>query len=393
MERFCIKTLNSIAPEGLNLLGEHYRVGGDVECPEGIIVRSARVDTDAYPSLLAVARAGAGVNNITVDRATAKGICVFNTPGANANAVAELLFIMLGISARNIHQGVDFCKGLAGLPDSEITHQIEKKKAAYRGFELAGKTLGVLGLGKIGIRVANAGVFHQMRVIGFDPFPTLDNIHQLSPEVIFSRSLQEVVHSADILSLHIPLNEKTKGMVNAELLSLLPSGAILVNYARGPIVDEPAVLAALDSGQLLHYITDFPTNANLNHPKVLVTPHLGASTQESEEHCAVMAVKELKAYLELGNVSRSVNFPTCESVPRGAAHTRLIMINKDIPGMIGFASHAIGSQGINIASYINESNGTIGYNIIDLENPVPSAVLDDIKAHDGVIRIRTIRLR
>ncbi|MCK5545683.1 MAG: phosphoglycerate dehydrogenase [Desulfobulbaceae bacterium] len=390
MERFRIKVLNKIAPEGLALLDDHYSVGPGEEDPHGIIVRSSAVDTDDFSSLLAVSRAGAGVNNITVDKATSKGICVFNTPGANANAVAELVFIMLGLAARNIHQAIDFCGGLAGFSDDEISQRIEERKSSFRGFELAGKTLGVLGLGKIGLRVANGGTLRRMRVIGFDPFPAIENIHMLSPTVTIARSIGEVVREADILSLHIPVNEKTRGYVNDELIRQMPEGAILVNYARGPVVDHDAVLRALNDGRLSVYVTDFPMSSILNNPKVIATPHLGASTEESEEHCSSMAVKEMKAYLEYGTIIRSVNFPTAESILSDSVHTRLIVINRDIPGMIGFASHAIGSHGINIASYLNESNGTIGYNIIDVENPVPDNVLAEIEAHPDVIRVRAI---
>jgi len=390
MEKFRIKTLNKIAPEGLALLDNNFLVSPEEADPHGIIVRSAKVDTGSFPSLLAVARAGAGVNNITVEKATTAGICVFNTPGANANAVAELVFIMLGLGARNIHQGIDFCQELAGLDDSEINQQVEKRKAAFKGFELAGKTLGVLGLGKIGVRVANSGILHNMRVLGFDPFPALENIHLLSPEVTLCRSLSDLLRHADILTLHMPLNDKTRDMVNAKLLNQLPPGAILVNYARGPVVDEEAVVNALNCGTLHAYITDFPSRNTLNHPQVLVTPHLGASTEESEEQCACMAVRELMAYLEHGTVTHSVNFPNVESVRDENVHTRLIMINKDVPNMIGFASHTIGSHGINIASYLNESNGVIGYNIIDLEQPISDEVLSQIIANPGVIRTRRI---
>ncbi|MBI4680826.1 MAG: 3-phosphoglycerate dehydrogenase [Nitrospirae bacterium] len=390
MPLYRIKLLNNIAKEGIEMLGADYPVNADEQNPDGILVRSSQVNTDDYPSLLAVARAGAGVNNITVEKATEKGICVFNTPGANANAVAELVFIMLGISARNIHLAINFCRGLAGLTDKEVTKQIESQKAVFRGFELAGKTLGILGLGKTGIRVANSGIDRQMQVIGFDPFPSLENIHNLYPEVRLARSWREVLEHADVLSLHMPLNDKTRSFINAEILKRLPEGAILVNYARGPLIDEAAVLAALDSGRLAGYITDFPTASMLLHPKVISSPHLGASTEESEEHCACMAVQELRAYLEYGTVSHSVNFPTVESIPSDNVHTRLIMINRDVPGMIGFASQKIGGRGINISSYLNESNGTVGYNIIDLESPIPDDVVKEITAHKDVIRIRTI---
>jgi D-3-phosphoglycerate dehydrogenase len=390
MSRFRIKTLNRIAREGLDLLGDDYTVSADEQAPVGILVRSALVDTDDYPSLLAVARAGAGVNNISVDKAAEKGICVFNTPGANANAVAELVFIMLGISARNIHLAIDFCRGLSGSGDADVTREVEAKKSMFCGFELAGKTLGVLGLGKIGVRVANGGIQRQMRVVGFDPSPAMENIHQLSPEVTLARSWQEVVEQANILTLHMPFKEKLLNAVNADVLNRLPREAILVNYARGQLVDETAVLDALESNKLACYITDFPTSAMLKHPKIIASPHLGASTEESEELCASMAVQELKAYLEYGTVTHSVNFPTVESVPSDSVNTRLIMINRDVPGMIGFASQKIGAHGINISSYLNESNGSVGYNIIDLESPIPDDVVKEITAHKDVIRTRTI---
>ncbi|OGR08257.1 MAG: 3-phosphoglycerate dehydrogenase [Deltaproteobacteria bacterium RIFOXYD12_FULL_50_9] len=391
MDRFRIKTVDRISQEGLVRFDSRYSVSAEEVDPHAIIVRSSKIDTAAWPSLLAVARAGAGVNNITVEAATAQGVCVFNTPGANANAVAELVFVMLGVEARNIHKGMDFCQSLAGIDESEMSSRVEKQKAAFKGFELSGKTLGVIGLGKIGVRVANGGALRQMRVIGFDPSPALENIHLLSPDVELSRSLAGVLRNADILSIHVPLNSKTEGLVNAELLRQLPPNAILVNYARPAIVDNEAVLAALAAGTLAGYITDFPSPPLINHPKVILSPHLGASTEESEEQCACMAVRELTSYLEYGHVTHSVNFPTVESIPSANVHTRLIMINRDIPGMIGFVSYTIGSHGINIGSYLNESNGQIGYNIIDLENPIQEEVLAKIQSHEGVIRLRTIR--
>ncbi len=390
MTQYRIKMLNKIAPEGLELFGPDYTVRADEPDPEGILVRSSPVETDDYRSLLAVARAGAGVDTITLEKATAKGICVFNTPGSNANAVAELVFVMLGISARNIHLAINFCRGLAGLSDAKVTEQVEAKKAAFRGFELAGKTLGVLGIGKIGVRVANGGIQRQMRVIGFDPTPALENIHQLSPEVSLARSWKSVVEQVNVLTLHMPFNEKLRNFINADVLKRLPQGAILVNFARGPLVDQAAVLAALDSGWLASYVTDFPTADMLDNPKIIVSPHLGASTEESEEQSATMAVQELKDYLEYGAVTHSVNFPTIESIPFDDVHTRLIMINRDVPGMIGFASQKIGAHGINISSYLNASNGSVGYNIIDLASPIPDSVVREIAAHKDVIRTRAI---
>ena len=391
MGRFHIKIINSIAPEGLALFNDRFIINPDKADPHAIIVRSSTVDTDDYPGLLAVARAGAGVNNISVDKATAHGICVFNTPGANANAVAELVFTMLGIWVRNIHRGIQFCRDQSGLSEEQFSRVIEEQKAVFRGYELAGKTLGVIGLGKIGVQIANSGVQRQMRVIGFDPFPALENIHALSPEVTLARSQDPVLRQADILALHMPLNNKTRGLVNESFIRRLRPGATLINFARGQIVDDHALLAALASGHLDGYITDFPNSRIIDHPKVLASPHLGASTEESEENCSRHAVSQLKAYLEYGTISRSVNFPTVESIPAGSCHTRFIMINRDVPGMIGFASQTIGSHGINIASYLNESNGTIGYNIIDLEAPISTEIIAEIEANPGVIRTRTIR--
>jgi D-3-phosphoglycerate dehydrogenase len=390
MDHYRIKIINRIAPEGLALFGPNYQVSPDEASPHGIVVRSSQVDTDDYSELLAVARAGAGVNNITVDKATEHGICVFNTPGANANAVAELLFTMLGTQMRHIHEGVELCKELAGLDDAAINQAVEARKAAFRGVELAGKTLGVIGVGKIGVMVANGGVQRQMKVVAFDPFPALENIHALSYDVKLSKSLGAVLQGADIVTIHVPLNKKTRGLVNREFVAQMRPGATLINFARGEIVDDAPVLKALDEGKLQGYISDFPNRKNLGNPRVLTSPHLGASTEESEENCACLAVSELKEYLEYGTISRSVNFPTVESIPSGSCHARLIMINRDIPGMIGFATNILGSSNINIASYMNESNGQIGYNIIDVESPVPQEVITRIEAHPDVIRTRLI---
>jgi len=390
--KYRIKVLNAIAEEGLKLLEEDFTCSPDESDPHGILVRSAQVDTDRYPSLLAVARAGAGVNNITVDKATERGICVFNTPGANANAVAELVFIVLGAFARNILHAMDFCRRLRELPDDRISEEVERGKRSYRGFELARRTLGVLGLGKIGVRVANGGVERGMRVIGFDPHPTIQNIHALSPEAKIAETSGEVVAAADILTLHMPLSDATRGMVNRQFLKPLKPGAILVNFARGPIVNVEDVCALLDEGKLGAYITDFPTKRLLDHPKVICTPHLGASTEESEENCAIMAAKELRAYLKLGHVSHSVNFPTIESPPDRSFTNRLIVINRDIPKMIGWVSQALGEFGLNIESYRNESNGRIGYNIVDLRCEVSSEVIRKIEENPDVIRTRVIPL-
>ncbi len=390
MPGFRIKKINAISKEGLTLFEDGYSVSAEENDPQGILVRSSQVNVDDYPSLLAVARAGAGVNNINVERATEKGICVFNTPGANANAVVDLVFPMIGVWKRNIYAGIQFCRSLAEMDAEKVSAEVEKRKSAFRGDEIAGKTLGVVGLGQIGVRLANGGIHRFMKVRGFDPSPALVNIHQLLPEVTVCRSIRETVGPADIVSLHLPLNNGTRGMVNRDFIAKMKKGAVLVNYSRGPIVDEEAVLEALDSGYLEAYICDFPTAGIVGHPKILTTPHLGASTSQSEENCACMAVRELVAYLDYGNVVHSVNFPNIESTPTDKVHTRIIVINRDVPGMIAFVSNIIGSHGINIASYLNQSNGRVGYNIIDVEAAVPKVVIADIKKNVDVIRTRTI---
>jgi D-3-phosphoglycerate dehydrogenase len=393
MKQFKIKTINAIAKEGLALFSERFVVSPKETNPEGILVRSSKVDLDAYPDLLAVARAGAGVNNIPVDQASEMGICVFNTPGANANAVVELVYTSLGIWLRNVEKSIDFCNGLSGLNDEEINREVEARKKIFKGEEMAGKTLAVVGLGKIGIGVANAGLHHGMRVLGFDPFPALDNIHHLSPEVTLARSRREALGQADFISVHIPLNKNTKGYVSEkDFLEFVKDGAVLINYARGPIVDEDAVLAALASGKLKGHISDFPSVKFLGHEKILVTPHLGASTSESEENCATMAVRELKGYLEYGNITHSVNFPNVETIPTVDVHTRLTVINRDQPGMIGMISNLLGSEKINIMNYTNKSNGTLGYNIIDCAGPVSEEMQEKIKQQEGVLRVRVIPL-
>lgn len=390
MSVFKIRKINAIAKEGLKLFTEKFTVSPEEADPEGILVRSSPVNVDDYPSLLAVARAGAGVNNINVERATEKGICVFNTPGANANAVVDLVFPMIGVWRRNIYAGIQFCRSLAEMEPDKVSAEVEKRKSAFRGDEIAGKTLGVIGLGQIGVRLANGGAHRFMQVRGFDPSPAMANIHQLLPEVTLCRSIRDTVGSADIVSLHLPLNDGTRGLVNREFIAKMKKGAILVNYSRGPIVDEDSVIEALDGGYLEAYICDFPTARNVGHPKVLATPHLGASTSQSEENCACMAVREISSYLEYGNVVHSVNFPNIESTPSDKVHSRVIVINRDVPGMIAFASNIFGNNGINIASYLNQSNGRIGYNIIDVETAVPKKVLKEIQKNPDVIRTRTI---
>lgn len=390
MSSYKIKKINKIADEGLRLFTDKFTVSAEETDPDGIILRSSPLNVDDYDSLLAVARAGAGTNNINVDRATECGICVLNTPGANANAVVDLVFPMLGVWKRNIYRGIEFCKELAAMDPEKVNSEVEARKAAFKGEEIFGKTLAVIGLGQIGVRLANGGIHRNMKVSGFDPAPALSNIHQLSPKVRVCRNLDDAVGEADVVSLHLPLIDRTRGLVDKDFISRMKKGAVLVNYSREPIVDEAAVVEALDSGYLEAYLCDFPTPALVRHDKVLATPHLGASTSESEENCATMAVKEISNYLKYGNVVHSVNFPNIESTPSDKTRCRLIVINKDVPGMIAFVSNIFGDNNVNIASYLNQSNGTVGYNIIDVEDLIPDAVIESIEENQDVIRTRVI---
>ena len=393
MPVYKIKKINNIAKQGLKLFSDKFTVSADEDAPDGIILRSSTLNVDDYSTLLAVARAGAGTNNINVERATERGICVFNTPGANANAVVDLVFPMMGVWKRNIYRGIEFCKSLATMAPDKVGKEVEARKSVFKGEEIAGKTLGVVGLGQIGVRLANAGVFRHMKVNGFDPAPSLANIHQLSPEVRVCRNLGDAVGDADVVSLHLPLIDQTRNLVNTEFIARMKKGAILINYSRGPIVDEEAVIEALDSGYLEAYLCDFPSPALVKHEKVLTTPHLGASTSESEENCSTMAVKEISNYLKYGNVAHSVNFPNIESTPSDKAHSRLIVINRDVPGMIAFVSNIFGDNKVNITSYLNQSNGKVGYNIIDVESAIPSIVIEEITKNSDVIRTRVINFK
>ncbi len=387
-----IATLNKISPKGLKLFGSDYEVGEELSSPDAILVRSAKLDTDSYEGLWAVARAGAGVNNITVDKAAEAGVCVFNTPGANANAVAELVFAAMGSAVRNIQSGIAFAKETAVTvaSDEELDKAMEKGKSKFAGCELAGKTLGVIGLGKIGVLVANLGVKHDMKVVAFDQFPSFANMHRLSPSVKVAKSMAEVARAADIVSIHIPLLDATRGTVNAEFLAGMKASAILMNYSRGPIVCEADVLDALNGGKLHQYLCDFPSKALVAHPKVVCTPHLGASTAEAEENCAVMAVNQLKGYLELGNVVNSVNYPAAELAVEPGVKSRLIVINKDVPNVIAGITKVLGDAGVNIVGMVNKSNKKYGYNIIDVAGELSRNTLDAVAKVAEVIRIRVI---
>jgi len=392
--------LNNLAPEGLTLLsGKGYGIDisasgeptvGMLDHCDGIVVRSAKVDTDLFPRLIAVARAGAGYNNITVDKATAKGICVFNTPGANANAVAELVFTMIGYNARRISHAMDFVRMLKGT-DAEINTMVEEGKSQFSGFELMGKTLGVIGLGKIGLLVANAGVRRGMRVIGYEAHPTAENMNLLDTRVQVAKNIEEVICAADILSVHVPLSGKTKNLIGAPQISLMKIGCVLVNYARSGIYNDDAVLTALATGKVSAYITDFPSTALIGNIRVDCTPHLGASTAEAETNCAVMAVNELSDYLNFGTIANSVNFPALEMPLAQHIRTRIAVVNRDVPNMIAAISGVFGNAIINIHDFRNASNGTLGYNLIDTAANVADELVEKIRQIPNVMRVRAIR--
>ncbi len=387
-----IKTMNKISPKGLRLFGDKYSVSDSVEAPEGILVRSAQVDTDLFNGLLAVARAGAGVNNITIDKASAKGICVFNTPGANANAVAELVFIGLGLALRNVSKALEWMGTLRDVTDPKaMDEKVEKGKSQFAGQEMAGKTLGIVGLGKIGVLAANAAIGLGMKVIAYEPFPSPMNMHRLDNKAQVSTSLDEVISQSDFITVHVPLTDKTRGLLNAESLESF-KGSVILNFSRGAIVDNAAVVARLQAGKLKAYVTDFPNPTLVATPGVICLPHLGASTEEAEENCATMAVEQIKDYLDYGLVRNSVNFPAVDGYPAGSAKVRLVVINQDVPNMIAEITHVLGAAGLNIMSFKNESNGKIGYNLIDLDVDVPAAIIEQITKLTKVLRVRKLVL-
>jgi D-3-phosphoglycerate dehydrogenase len=389
---FKIKTMNKISPKGLALFGDKYAVSDAEAKPDAILVRSAQVDTDQFAGTLAVARAGAGVNNITIDKATQVGMCVFNTPGANANAVAELVFIGLGLALRNVAKALAWIETIRDIADAkEMDAKVEKGKSQFAGAELAGKTLGVIGLGKIGVLVSNLATGLGMNVISYEPFPSAQNMHRLSRKVVVTNNLSEVFAKADFLTVHVPLNDKTKNLLNAS--SLAPfKGSVILNFSRGGIVDNEMIKERLAAGTLANYVTDFPSPSIINVPGVIGLPHLGASTEEAEENCATMAVEQLRDYLEYGIVKNSVNFPAISGHPAQNAKVRLVVINQDAPSMIAEITRVIGSAGINIHSFKNESNGKVGYNLIDVEVDVPAAVTEQLSKLDKVIFVRKIQL-
>ncbi|MHB1565392.1 MAG: phosphoglycerate dehydrogenase [Acidiferrobacter sp.] len=386
---FRIQTLNNISSRGLARFdAARFVVGADVDNPDAILLRSFRMHDMVLPATLkAVGRAGAGVNNIPVTQLSARGVPVFNAPGANANAVKELVIAGLLIAARNITGSLRFVQGLAGT-DTEMGRAVEAGKKAYAGIELPGRTLGVIGLGAIGHMVANAGLALGMRVIGFDPELTVEGAWQLSAEVRKAPSVDDLMRQSDFVTLHVPLIDATRGMINAARLSMMNKGATVLNFAREGIVDNDAVVAALGTGHLHAYVCDFPANALKDHERVVALPHLGASTQEAEDNSAVMVADEIRAFLEDGNVHNAVNFPDVV-VPREGA-CRLVIANANVPNMVGQISTAMAAAGLNIHNLINKSRGELAYTLVDLDSVVPDAVCGRIAAIPGVLSARRI---
>lgn len=384
-----IKTLNKIAKIGLNELdGAKYAVSDDCADPAGILVRSAdMLDHELPQSLLAIARAGAGTNNIPIPRCSEAGIVVFNTPGANANAVKELTTCALLMASRKVAAGSKWLDAQAAQ-GTEVSEVVEKGKSQFVGPELLGKTLGVIGLGAIGVQVANIAVKLGMTVVGYDPFLSVHWALSLSRAVNFTADLSQLYAQADYITLHLPQNKDTKGMINAAAIAQMKDGVRLVNMARGGLVEEADVVAALQSGKMAAYVTDFPTNAIMAAPNVTALPHLGASTPESEDNCAVMAARELADYLENGNIVNSVNLPECTMPWTGTA--RLCIHHRNSPGILANITTALSAEGMNVENMTNKSKGDYAYTMVDV-NSVPAAtVVEHMRSLDGVLRVRLL---
>jgi D-3-phosphoglycerate dehydrogenase len=388
--RYRILTLNNISARGLERLPrDRYEIASDLEHPDAILVRSA--DMHSAPicdSLRAVGRAGAGVNNIPVAELSKRGIPVFNSPGANANAVKELVLAGLFLAARNICPAWSFSRSLSG-DDHAIDEAVEKGKKKFVGFELPGRTLGVVGLGAIGVEVANSALALGMKVLGYDPQITVQRAWQLSSSVEQALSLDDLFARADAITVHVPLNDQTRKLVSEGRLKLMKKSGIILNFARAAIADDAAIVAALDAGRLHSYVCDFPNNALKDHPKVVTLPHLGASTGEAEENCAVMVAEQVRDFLENGNIRNSVNYP--ESVmPRAPNTTRIVIANSNVPNMVGQISTCLATARINIADLLNKSRGEYAYTLIDTDGAVGEEILRQIRGIDGVLSARIV---
>ena len=387
MSKYNIKTMNGISDLGLSKFGSSYEIDAEGALPDAMVVRSAALCDMQFPeSLLSIARAGAGVNNIPVERCAEEGIVVFNTPGANANAVKELAITALLLSSRKIVEGVNWARTLEG---DDVEKQVEKGKSKFVGPEIRDKKLGVIGLGAIGVMVANAAVNLDMEVHGFDPYISVDHAWGLSRMVKRAADLKELLRECDYISLHVPLTNETKGMFNEQLFSQMKPGMRILNFSRGELVNDTDIIAALGSGVVNTYITDFPSARLLHVPGVIPVPHLGASTPESEDNCAVMAAKQTKDFLENGNILNSVNYPACDMGVSQVKH-RITIAHKNIPNMLGQISAVLSNQGANIENMINRSRGDYAYTMLDFEDVITDDNVNRIKNIEGVLRVRVI---
>jgi len=385
---FRIQTLNKISPIGLDLFPrDKYEVASDIPNPDAILVRSADMnDMQIPPSVIAIARAGAGYNNIPVSRCSESGVVVFNTPGANANAVKELTLAALLLSSRNIVGGINWTSTVADK--SDVADLVEKEKSKFTGPEIKGKTLGVIGLGAIGVMVANDAMALGMNVIGFDPYISVDAAWHLSSNVARADSLESLLTKSDYVTLHIPQSESTKGLLDADKFKIIKKDARIINFSRNALVKDKDIIAALEAGKISCYVTDFPSTELLACKKVIGIPHLGASTPEAEDNCAIMAVQQIMDFLESGSIRNSVNFPKCKLEQRAA--NRLLVVNKNIPNMVGQITTNLANANINIMDLINHHKDDFGFNIIDTEQNIPDSVLEQIRKVDGIIRVRVI---
>ncbi len=385
---FKYKCLNPIAKIGLNNFTDQYEAVENVDDADGILVRSANMNEMEFSdNLLAIARAGAGVNNIPVDRCAEEGIVVFNTPGANANGVKEMVIAAMLIASRDIIGGVEWVRANAG--DPEIAKLTEKTKKKFAGTEIAGKKLGIIGLGAIGVRVANAARNLGMEVYGYDPYLSVDAAWSLSSDVKHVTNVDDIYSKCDIITIHVPALENTKGMVNAEAIAKMKKGVIILNLARDILCNETDILAGINSGKIRKYVTDFPNTVTAGHDGCIVIPHLGASTEESEDNCAIKAVIQMKDYLENGNIVNSVNMPRLEQgICTGP---RIAIIHKNVSGMIGKFTQVIGNSGYNISNMTNKSKGDYAYTMIDVESTIEDDLVKECEKIEGVIRVRVVR--
>ena len=381
-----ILTLNAISKKGLTRLPESYTTANDMEAPDAILVRSQNMHEMAIPpSVLCIGRAGAGTNNIPIKAMSEKGIVVFNTPGANANAVKELVIAGMLMGTRNLFPALRFVSGLVG-DDESLQKQVESGKKRFVGHELRGSTLGIIGLGAIGSKLAEAAIQLGMNVIGYDPDITVEAAWRLPSQVRRSASIDDLVKRADFVSLHVPLLPATRDLINAERIKLMKKGVVLLNFSREGIVNDAAALDSLNEGRLHAYVCDFPSNLLRPHPNFVSLPHLGASTEEAEENCAIMVSEQIADYLENGNIQNSVNFPNI-AMPRESRY-RLAIANANVPNMLGQISTALADAGLNIHNMVNKSRGDMAFTLVDVETEISVKIIEQLAAIDGVLRVR-----